>query len=142
MSNYSRKCRDCGRWINLREMPHGKWVAFEGDQSHKCDKPPASKATPSAKPKGSHPKHQTEPFEPLYPKVLESRTPGPRPSRPQPTPLQPSSNLPNRQSPAPPVHPTPAPRPEPPPCPSPVLRPEPTPRPMTGARTYEDSRAK
>jgi hypothetical protein len=70
MSNYSRTCKDCGRWINLRQMPHGQWEAFEGDQAHNCDKVPAGKVAPSAKPNGRRPADGPgEPFTPLYPKV-------------------------------------------------------------------------
>lgn len=43
-NSYSRKCRNCGRWINLRQMPHGRYVAFEGDQPHNCKKPVVVKA--------------------------------------------------------------------------------------------------
>jgi len=35
--SYSRRCKYCGKWINLRKMPHGQWVAFEGlDTIHEC----------------------------------------------------------------------------------------------------------
>lgn len=51
MPNYSRKCRTCGRWINLREMQHRQWVAFEGDQPHACKKPPIIKVKAAPKPK-------------------------------------------------------------------------------------------
>lgn len=41
MSNsYSRLCKKCGRRINMRKMPAGQWVAFEGyDQLHDCSRP-------------------------------------------------------------------------------------------------------
>ncbi len=39
-SSYGRRCRYCDRWISLRQMPYGQWVAFEGDSPHRCDKPP------------------------------------------------------------------------------------------------------
>lgn len=36
-SSFFRPCRYCGRRIQLRQMPTGKWVAFEGgDQIHRC----------------------------------------------------------------------------------------------------------
>jgi hypothetical protein len=38
---YSRTCRNCGEPINMRKMPHGQWVAFEGyDTPHapRCGK--------------------------------------------------------------------------------------------------------
>lgn len=39
-SSYSKYCRHCNRRINLRKMPNGKWVAFEGyDTVHDCKKP-------------------------------------------------------------------------------------------------------
>lgn len=39
-SSYRRKCLHCGRWIQLRQMPHGQWVAFEGYNTlHRCDEP-------------------------------------------------------------------------------------------------------
>ena len=41
MSNsYSRRCRHCNRWISMRQMPAGQWVAFAKDQPHKCAVPP------------------------------------------------------------------------------------------------------
>ena len=41
-SSYSRKCKHCGRTIQLRKMPGGQWVAFEGyDTVHDCKKPVA-----------------------------------------------------------------------------------------------------
>lgn len=37
----NRKCNVCGRWISLRKMPHGQWVAFEGyDTPHNHYEPP------------------------------------------------------------------------------------------------------
>lgn len=37
MASYSRSCKKCGIRINLRQMPSGQWVAFEGyDVQHKC----------------------------------------------------------------------------------------------------------
>lgn len=38
MASYSRNCKRCGRRINLRQMPGGQWVAFEGyDSPHDCN---------------------------------------------------------------------------------------------------------
>lgn len=38
--SYYRSCRTCGRRIQLRKMPAGQWVAYEGfDQIHDCDVP-------------------------------------------------------------------------------------------------------
>jgi hypothetical protein len=51
MSSYSRACKYCGRRINLRQMPHGQWVPFEGDQQHVCHEPPLTRAAPPAKPR-------------------------------------------------------------------------------------------
>ena len=36
--SYTRDCRYCGRRIQLRQMPGGQWVPFEGfDMPHKCN---------------------------------------------------------------------------------------------------------
>lgn len=35
-SSYTRPCKYCNRIIQLRSMPAGQWVAFEGDGVHKC----------------------------------------------------------------------------------------------------------
>lgn len=38
--SYNRLCKHCGRHIQLRQMPGGQWVAFEGyDKVHNCDEP-------------------------------------------------------------------------------------------------------
>lgn len=37
--SYSKRCVYCGKWIQMREMPHGQWVPFEDyDTVHNCDK--------------------------------------------------------------------------------------------------------
>lgn len=37
MGSYHRKCSKCGRLIQMRQMPQGQWVAFEGyDTPHDC----------------------------------------------------------------------------------------------------------
>jgi hypothetical protein len=42
MASYRRRCRHCGRLIQLRRMPGGQWVAFEGyEQVHDCTAPPS-----------------------------------------------------------------------------------------------------
>jgi hypothetical protein len=42
--SYHRQCKKCGRLIQLRRMPGGQWVAWEGfDVLHKCDAPPPPK---------------------------------------------------------------------------------------------------
>lgn len=47
-SSYSKICKHCNRRINLRKMPNGKWVAFEGyDAVHDCKKPIARKPSPT-----------------------------------------------------------------------------------------------
>jgi hypothetical protein len=51
MSSYSRRCRTCNRWISLRQMPHGRYVAFEGDAPHKCSSPPPPKPIKVSPPK-------------------------------------------------------------------------------------------
>jgi hypothetical protein len=77
MASYSRKCRHCGRWVNLRQMPHDQWVAFEGDSPHKCKAPPPSRvARPApAQRVGS----VAKPFTPYYPTVPEPPTSAPKP---------------------------------------------------------------
>lgn len=38
MASKSRPCKFCGTRINFRQMPHGRYVAFEGyDTPHVCD---------------------------------------------------------------------------------------------------------
>jgi hypothetical protein len=40
-ASYYRSCRTCGRRIQLRKMPGGQWVAFEGfDTLHDCSRQP------------------------------------------------------------------------------------------------------
>lgn len=40
MKSYKERCKHCDRWIQLRHMPGGQWVAFEGyDTVHDCSKP-------------------------------------------------------------------------------------------------------
>lgn len=37
--SYSRRCKYCGKWIQMRKMPQGQWIAFDGyDSVHKCSK--------------------------------------------------------------------------------------------------------
>lgn len=37
--SYNRRCKYCGQWIQMRNMPQGQWVAFDGyDTVHKCSK--------------------------------------------------------------------------------------------------------
>jgi len=37
VASYKRQCRKCRQWIQLRQMPGGQWVAFEGyDTVHRC----------------------------------------------------------------------------------------------------------
>ncbi len=46
MSNsYTRHCRYCGRWISMRQMPAGQWVAFEHEAVHDCAAPAKTSAT-------------------------------------------------------------------------------------------------
>jgi hypothetical protein len=121
MSSYSRACRNCGRRINIRLMPHGQWVSFEGDQQHVCDDPPPKRTAPpvvkSRTPTPAEP--PAAPFKPLYPEVEEDPAPNP-----QPAPARPVS------TPAPAPRPMPAPQP---PCagtPTPIrVTPQPLPSP-------------
>jgi hypothetical protein len=40
-SSYYRNCKTCGRRIQLRRMPGGQWVAFEGFETlHDCSRKP------------------------------------------------------------------------------------------------------
>ncbi len=39
VSAYRRRCKICNRWISLRQMPAGQWVAFENECAHVCAKP-------------------------------------------------------------------------------------------------------
>ena len=58
--SYSRNCRYCGRRIQLRKMPHGKWVAFEGwDTPHNCSSVPPKTTKPSAP--GNQPMSKSDP---------------------------------------------------------------------------------
>jgi hypothetical protein len=37
--SYRRRCKYCGEWIQLRQMPHGQWVPFDDyDTVHKCSR--------------------------------------------------------------------------------------------------------
>jgi len=35
-SSYRRRCKYCGAWISMRQMPHGQWVAFDANGPHDC----------------------------------------------------------------------------------------------------------
>jgi hypothetical protein len=122
-------------------MRHGQWVAFEGEQQHRCDEQPPDRAAPSIKPTRPRPADKSaEPFEPLYPKVPGSPTSGS--DRPLAEPSPTLGNSPTTASPAPPPRPAPAPRPTPPrgpgsPIPNdvtPTPRPTPAPHPPTATR--------
>ncbi len=135
MSSYTRLCRHCGRRINLRQMQHGQWVAFEGDQQHICDEPAPPRAPPPTRPRTPPPASPTPaPFEPLYPTVPQSPAPDP-----QPAPLRPVSPPAPRPAPAPqqprPAPPTPAPV-----APRPAPAPQPAPTPYGGAPAQDAPR--
>lgn len=91
MANYNRKCQHCGRWINLRQMPHGKYVAFEGDTPHKCKAPPTTKraALPPRPVLEKSIAVAGKPFAPYYPTVPEPPLGVAPPPRPAPPPAQP-----------------------------------------------------
>lgn len=121
-------------------MPHGRYVAFEGDQPHNCDDEPPERVAPPPRPKRpSATEPPTEPFKPLYPTVAEP--PASSPAAVQPTPSQ-ATNRPSAAPPAPAPRPTPAPRPAPPQRVSnhvgtttiPPSRPSPAPQHVTPAR--------
>jgi hypothetical protein len=45
-SSYYRNCKTCGRRIQLRQMPAGQWVAYEGyDTVHDCSRRPSQHAS-------------------------------------------------------------------------------------------------
>ncbi|MBX3121573.1 MAG: hypothetical protein KF854_00765 [Nitrospira sp.] len=53
--------------MNIRQMPHGQWVAFEGDDPHKCKTAVATKSRPKLKaPKSQRPTTGGEDFKPYY----------------------------------------------------------------------------
>jgi hypothetical protein len=70
MNSYHRNCHTCGVLIQLRKMPGGQWVAFEGfDQLHQCrttassserqgtstqNRPVGARATPARESKGDY----------------------------------------------------------------------------------------
>jgi hypothetical protein len=138
MSSYSRACKYCGRRINLRQMPHGQWVPFEGDRQHVCDEPPPPKAAPPVKPRTRPPAAPpADPFKPLYPKVPQDSPPSPQPAPPRPV-----------SPPAPAPAPRPAPAPQPPRAgtptpvtPRPAPTPQPAPPPYAGSPTQDAPRS-
>ena len=82
MTSYNRKCKHCGRWINIRQMPHGQWVAYEGDQQHDCNKARIRKGKRPGKVETERPGSQDESFKPYYPTVPGSPPPAaPAPQR-------------------------------------------------------------
>lgn len=138
MANYSRKCRTCGRWINLRQMPHGQWVAFEGDEPHKCKKPPVIKPKPKAQPKPMPPGGDFPPINipgdtAQRPTLKPAPTPPPtaKPQARPTTPEFPPISIPNggsrKPTPSPP-YPAPKPMPVPPKNSSPEAQPSGEPR--------------
>jgi hypothetical protein len=117
-SSYSRRCKHCQRWISLRQMPHGKWVAFEHNEPHSCEAVPAPPSPRRALP-------QPAPIDlPDFPDIdiPEEVTAPARPVTPMPEPIVRPS--PPRRPIEPPVSPAPRPRPSPPL--SPQLRPQPS----------------
>jgi hypothetical protein len=72
----------------MRQMPHGQWVPFEGDEPHNCAQPAdRSVSPPSGRPSRPRPvEDPVEPFTPFYPKVPESPAPVPLSNPPQPSP--------------------------------------------------------
>src|SRR5262249_24080669 len=47
-SSYYRVCRACGARIQMREMPDGSWLAFDGRRRHACPSPPPPHISPTA----------------------------------------------------------------------------------------------
>jgi hypothetical protein len=62
-SSYRRRCRYCSRWISMRQMPAGQWVAFEGDGPHDCDRPQPRRVTTSPPRTPTHAPPATPEFE-------------------------------------------------------------------------------
>ena len=48
---YRRRCKNCDRWISLRQMPAGQWVAFEDEQPHDCKRAPTNVTRPKPRPR-------------------------------------------------------------------------------------------
>lgn len=65
-------------------MPHGQWVAFEGDQVHKCGTPVKRDTIAPRKPADTEIGEPFEPFEPVYPKISEPTPLKTAPARPAP----------------------------------------------------------
>lgn len=84
---YRRPCRSCGKPINLRRMPGGQWVPFEGyDTPHKCDtatgRPkPNSNPTRTLRPSEEASIYQDIPFEDIEMEKAGSRPTSPTQSR-------------------------------------------------------------
>jgi hypothetical protein len=118
VNSYSRRCRTCDRWISMRQMPHGKWVAFEHNEPHECGRPPRVEPVRPAPRKPAPIAGPTE-----FP---DFELPNDEISRPGPTPP-----VPPRPQPAPPTQPKvsrPAPPARPPAaCPQPAPPAETTP---------------
>lgn len=65
--SYNRKCRSCGKPIQMRQMPHGQWVAFEGyDTPHKCSKEEHSETTNLANHSKSNSNYSSYNTPPIY----------------------------------------------------------------------------
>lgn len=121
-NSYGRRCRTCRRWISMRRMPHGQWVAFENDEPHKCEAVPAPAPRRPTPPRPAH----IDP--PDFPdiEIPEDVTEPVRPAPPAPGPV--ARPIPTRQK-ASPVSPVPRPRPSPPVNPPPQPQ-QPRPQPL------------
>ena len=90
-SSYYRNCKTCGRRIQLRKMPGGQWVAFEGFETlHDCSRKPEHTSQGSAPARiGSDPLSGLD-FESVQipggftlPSAASSRRDAKKPSRPK-----------------------------------------------------------
>lgn len=112
-SSYSRRCRSCNRWINMRQMPHGQWVPFENNEPHKCEAVPAPPPPRPAPPRPAPIDPPDFPDIEIPEDVAEPVWPSPQPRpRPEEPPVSPAP----RSRPSPPVNPQPPPQPQPQPA--------------------------
>ena len=70
--SYFRDCKWCGQRIHMRQMPHGQWVAFDGDESvHECGQSSQYDNAPST---------HAAPTRPVYPSSPAGSPTSPQPS--------------------------------------------------------------
>jgi hypothetical protein len=90
-SSYGRRCKYCQRWISMRQMPAGQWVAFENDKPHDCNAPgPQGKVRKASRVPPTATTHNPPEFADFdvgaqtsaSPQSTQSQTPPPPPSEP------------------------------------------------------------